>query len=197
MEALESKISDARRRYDQLVEAAEPRIEDWERQVSATKVDSWAVIVPEQMKSAGGATLTVQDDQSVLATGPNPAEETYEVVLRTDAKPVSAIRLEALADPSTVNGGTGRGSNGNFVLSEFEVDVASPDKPGEFEKVVLARAEADYSQKNYHVALAIDGKVDRTGWAVDGNSKVENRSAMFVFRQPVGYDFQGQLFEYA
>ena len=107
------------------------------------------------------------------------------MILRTDAKRVNAIRLEALADPSTVNGGTGRGSNGNFVLSEFEVDVASPDKPGDFDKVALANAEADYSQKDYHVALAIDGKIDRTGWAVDGNSKVENRTAMFVFRQPV------------
>jgi hypothetical protein len=188
LEKLESQIASARRDYDQLVRVTQPRFEQWERQVAAAQVDSWAVIVPEQMKSAGGATLTVQDDHSVVASGPNPAEETYEVVLRTDAKRVSAIRLEALVDASTVNGGTGRGSNGNFVLSEFEVDVASTDKPGEFEQVALARAEADYSQKDYHVALAIDGKIDRTGWAVDGHSKVENRTATFVFRQPVGYD---------
>jgi hypothetical protein len=186
LESLESKIADARARYEQIVGGAGTTFEQWEQRVATEQHDAWTVVVPDQRKSAGGATLTVQEDRSILATGPNPAEETYEVILRSDAKRVSAVRLEALVDPSTVNGGAGRGSNGNFVLSELEVDVASPDNPGEFRQVALARAEADYSQKDYPVALAIDGKADRTGWAVDGNSRVENCTAMFVFRQPVG-----------
>ena len=99
----------------------------------------------------------------------------------------SAIRIEALRDASTVNGGAGRGSNGNFVLSEVEVEAASADRPTEFKKVEIARADADYSQANYSVNLAIDGKIDRTGWAVDGNTKIEDRTAVFSFTEPVGF----------
>lgn len=149
--------------------------------------DKWSIVVPNEMISKGNATFTAKEDKSVLLTGPNIPNDSYELVIKTDEKIISAIRIEALRDASTVNGGAGRGSNGNFVLSEVEVEAASPDKPTRFKKVDIARAEADYSQANYSVNLAIDGKIDRTGWAVDGNTKPEDRTAIFSFEEPVGF----------
>jgi hypothetical protein len=185
LEALEEEITAAREQYDRITRESAVSMQQWEHQLASEISDAWRLVVPAEMNSAGGATLVVQDDQSVLATGTNPVNETYEIQLRTDANTVSAIRLEALTDPSTVNGGAGRGSNGNFVLSEIEVEAASPEQPTQFRNVALSNAEADYSQNNYDIKLAIDGKADRTGWAVDGNTKPENRTAVFTFAEPV------------
>jgi len=149
--------------------------------------NSWSVVVPDKMTSKGNADFNIKEDKSVLVTGPNIPNDMYELILNSDQKTISAIRIEALRDASTVNGGAGRGSNGNFVLSEVEIEAASPDQPGEFKKVPIARADADYSQANYSINLAIDGKVDRTGWAVDGNTKIEDRTAVFSFQKPIGF----------
>ena len=149
--------------------------------------NSWSVVVPDKMDSKGNAQFNLKEDKSILLTGPNIPNDTYELVINSDEKVISAVRIEALRDASTVNGGTGRGSNGNFVLSEVVFEVASPDQPDEFKKVEIARADADYSQANYSINLAIDGKVDRTGWAVDGNTKIEDRTAVFTFKAPVGF----------
>jgi hypothetical protein len=45
-------------------------------------------------------------------------------VAHTEATGISAIRLEALADPSLVKGGPGRAGNGNFALSDFRLTIA-------------------------------------------------------------------------
>ena len=154
-----------------------------EQELTETVTNQWAVVVPDERKSLGGATLKVQPDQSILATGKNPVTETYELVLNCDS-PVHAIRLEALTDPSFVSNSTGRGFNGNFVLSEFQIAVSGADSV-EFKNVKIAKAEADYSQKNYGIAKTIDGTIDQSGWAVDGNTKFENRTAVFTPEKPI------------
>ena len=154
-----------------------------EQELTEAVANQWAVVVPEERKSLGGATLTVQPDQSILATGKNPVTETYELTLNCDS-PVHAIRLEALTDPSFVSNSTGRGFNGNFVLSEFQIAVAGADS-ADFTNVKLAKAEADYSQNNYGIAKSIDGTIDQSGWAVDGNTKFENRTAVFTPEKPI------------
>ncbi len=150
-------------------------------------VDAWSTVVPDEMKSTGGATFNIKEDKSVLLSGPNIAKDSYELVINSDKNRINALRIEALRDASTVNGGTGRGSNGNFVLSEIEIEVASPDHPADFKRIELPKADADYSQVKYSINLAIDGKVDPTGWAVDGNTKVEDRTAVFHFKEAVGF----------
>ncbi len=154
-----------------------------EQELTETVANQWAVVVPQERKSLGGATLTVQPDQSILATGKNPVTETYELILKCDS-PVHAIRLEALTDPSFVSNSTGRGFNGNFVLSEFQIAVAGADST-DFTNVKIAKAEADYSQNNYGIAKTIDGTIDQSGWAVDGNTKFENRTAVFTPEKPI------------
>jgi hypothetical protein len=69
------------------------------------------------------------------------------------------------------------------VLTEVEVAaVAADDKRA---PVKLSAAEADFSQENYPIANAIDGKAD-TGWAVAGHQKPDDHAAVFSFAEPVG-----------
>ncbi|NIP93205.1 MAG: DUF1549 domain-containing protein, partial [Akkermansiaceae bacterium] len=94
----------------------------WEKQLGGEIRAIWKRGVPVRMTSESGATLKALDDQSVLASGRNPATDTYDLLLARETKrPIKALRLEALTHPSLTNGSASRGSNGNFVLSEFEV----------------------------------------------------------------------------
>ena len=74
-------------------------------------------------------------------------------------------------------------ANANFVLSEFQISASTASSPADFSPLKIASARADYEQQNYPVAAAIDGAIDRTGWAVDGNTKRENRTATFRHRE--------------
>jgi hypothetical protein len=143
---------------------------------------TWQTLKPVKLASQGGATLTPQSDLSVLSSGKNPARDTYTVTLTTHAKHLTGIRLEALTHPSLANHGLSRG-NGNFVLTGFEVTVAQRGK-SQPQPVKIATALADYEQPGYPIAHAIDNDPN-TGWAVDGHSRPSNRTAIFLFAQPI------------
>ncbi len=147
--------------------------------------DEWAVIKPTSVRSQGGATLTAQSDGSTLAGGKNPGIETYHVAFGAGDKPIRALRLEAIPHASLTNGSASRGSNGNFVLSEFVVETPTPGQPGKWQRVAITSAEADYEQKDYGIAKAIDGRVTKDGWAVDGHIKPERRVAVFTLAEPI------------
>ena len=68
----------------------------------------WTVLKPTEMKSQGGATLTLRPDGSILAGGTNPDRDVYSLVAKPDLKQITAIRLEALPDPSLPSNGPGR-----------------------------------------------------------------------------------------
>lgn len=155
---------------------------DWEEELRG-EIAVWNALKPDSVKSSGGAVATVLDDQSVLMGGKNPATDDYEILFKVD-QDVASIRLEAMVDPSLTGGSASRGSNGNFVLSEFVVE-AKPDSASDFTDVKISDAQADYEQKGYTIDLTYDGKADRTGWAVDGNTKPANRTATFSLAEPI------------
>ena len=60
----------------------------------------WTILRPDVMTSAAGATLTRLPDGSVLAGGPNPGVDTYTIEATTELSGITALRLEAITDPS-------------------------------------------------------------------------------------------------
>ena len=157
-------------------------VHQWESDVRK-QVANWEILPPVNVISSGGATPKIMEDQSVLMVGKNPVKDDYEFVFETEQS-VQAIRLEAMVDPLLVNGSASRGFNGNYVLSEFIVEAKSGDGDS-YEPVKIASASADYEQKRYTVDLTIDGRVDATGWAVDGNVRPENRVAIYSLEAPI------------
>jgi hypothetical protein len=67
--------------------------------------------------SIAGATFAEQPDGSLLVGGTNGATDTYTLELAPPPFAITALKLEALADPSLKAGGPGRSDNGNFGLS--------------------------------------------------------------------------------
>ena len=141
----------------------------------------WMPIKPASAVSEGKATLTIAEDLSVLASGENPPQDTYVVTLPAELPKVTGLRLEALTDPSLAKKSLSR-ANGNFVLTG--VEIALQQATGESQPLKIASAEADFSQEGFPVAAAIDDD-PKTGWAVEGHNKVENRAAVFTFAEPI------------
>jgi len=134
----------------------------WEDGLSAPV---WHPLTPRILESAGGATLTVLEDGSVLASGTAPDKDRYKVVAETQLQGITGVRLEALADPSLPAKGPGRADNGNFVLYELRVHAVPLADPTAGRVVAFGGATADFSQGGFEVAGAVDGDA-ATGWAV-------------------------------
>jgi hypothetical protein len=164
-DALRAAVSDQEKAAATLAEyekAIPAKQAEWEKSVGKPLV--WTPLVPSELKSAVGATLTKQDDGSILATG-TAEKDVYTVIAPTDLQGITAIRLEALPDDSLAAKGPGRAQNGNFVLSELKLAVAAKGDPAQSAPVELQNASADFSQDGWNVAGAIDGN-DQSGWAI-------------------------------
>jgi hypothetical protein len=83
----------------------------------------WTTLIPRAVSATSGVVLNINVDHSIRASGPNPTFVTYRITCDTNLREISGFRLEALPDPSLPAGGPGRASNGNFFVSEFEVDA--------------------------------------------------------------------------
>ncbi len=131
----------------------------------------WTVLKPELIKSQAGSNLTLKDDGSILASGTNPATDTYTLEIGKPVASVTTIRLEVLPDDSLPKKGPGRAGNGNFVLSEFVLKCVL--KNGETKTIPIQSAKASYEQtgaadKNpygkWAIAAAIDNDVKGKTW---------------------------------
>jgi hypothetical protein len=145
----------------------------------------WLMVEPVELKSEGGATLTLQPDASVLATGTNPQFDLYTLVVQTTLTDLRHLRIEALAQPSLVRGGPGRADNGNFDLTDLKVSIAPLDDPAKSQAVSLVDPRATFEQSGLPIAAAIDGD-DRSGWAIDPQFG-KDHAAAFRFAQPIGF----------
>ncbi|HAV33822.1 MAG TPA: hypothetical protein DC058_17440 [Planctomycetaceae bacterium] len=134
----------------------------------------WTPLTHDSMQALSGTQLKTRADGAILATGPNPATETYTLQFSKLPAGVTALRIEVLPDDSLPQKGPGRAGNGNFVLSELTATVQTA--AGE-QSVPLQNATATYEQTGaaganpygrWAVAAAIDADArGRTwGWAV-------------------------------
>ncbi|XZE56487.1 PSD1 and planctomycete cytochrome C domain-containing protein [Planctomycetaceae bacterium SH139] len=165
----------------------QPALERWSNGLATTSGSGWDVIIPETMTSSGGSKMEKLEDQSILIGGANPRHDIYEIAATTNHAGMTAVRLEALLHNSLPGGGPGRHSNSNFVLTEFELTAVSQADHTKTQAVRFVKAIADYQQKNYEVARAIDGEAN-SGWAVDGPTRKEPATAIFVAEQPFGFE---------
>ncbi|MEZ6124443.1 MAG: DUF1549 domain-containing protein [Planctomycetaceae bacterium] len=147
----------------------------------------WHFLEAASLAAVNGVTLERQADRSIRAIG-KADQGTYTITVKTSLKNIAAFRVEALQDTATKGNGPGLPENGNFVVTEFEVQAASASKPEEFTKVNLQNAKADFLQDGFDINLAIDGNTgNQNGWAV-ANAGGVTHWATFETKQPVGHD---------
>jgi hypothetical protein len=184
--ALQSKIEQVILDMDRPMPEVDAAQAAWEESIKPTFAGIWNPLVPDLATSSGGATLTADSAGTVLVQGENPDKDTYEIIAKTDASGITAIRLEALPHEALANKSLGRSDVGNFVLSEIELEVSSASAPEKFRPIPIAQAAADFSQDTFPASNLIDGKPE-TGWAIQGWERTDARTVVLVCSEVFGY----------
>ncbi|MHB8952099.1 MAG: protein kinase domain-containing protein [Pirellulaceae bacterium] len=151
---------------------------------------NWTWLDPIEVKSVGGATMTVLEDQSILVTGENPDVDTYTVRVKGDLNQLTALRLEVLPDGRLPGPGPGRTTHGNFTLTEVRVSVATMHNADPPKAVRLCTGSASYirptnpDESNHDGPGAVlDGAHD-SAWDVWPNVGLPN-SLWLEFAEPL------------
>ncbi len=188
------QIAMLKNQIDQEAKTLASRRQQWEVATATQAGSGWQVLTPVAAESAAGATLEIQPDGSILATGDNPASDRYTMTFATQLQGITGLRLEALADKRLPASGPGRVAHGNFVLSEVRATIR--DAAGAAaEAVGLQNAAADFAQgKNgsqWPISGAIDGDI-KTGWAISPQMG-QDHVAVFETASDVGFEGGSQL----
>lgn len=174
----------------------------WEVEQRTLKPTNWVTldVMRADSKQGGtpavakaGATLTINKDNSVLASGKIDAVDIYTTAgLAEVPGQFTALRIETLTDPSLPKMGPGRSENGNFVLNELRVTYRPLEKDIAPAALKLTNPAATIQQDGFPAANAIDNN-PATGWAV-GNGTGKNQAVMFKFQNPTAASPVGASF---
>ncbi|YCM46082.1 PSD1 and planctomycete cytochrome C domain-containing protein [Verrucomicrobiaceae bacterium 227] len=139
----------------------------------------WAHLAPAELIGKNGTTLTLQPDQSILATGENPDQSHYLIKTTTGDQATQGLRLEILPAKESGNH-IGRHPNGSIVVTHVSVTIDE-------QKQKLTKAVADHTQTTHDIKLTIGEDVKSNGWALggDGKSYQAPHFAIFNLESPI------------
>jgi hypothetical protein len=183
---LRQRLLGVSRQITERREKSADAIMDWEATLQSATNESprEQVLEVSDFDSLGGATHEILPDKSVLLSGEAPDRDTYTVTVNTKLRGIRAIKLETLTDDSLPGDGPGRGdaARPNFVLHRFglTVQAKSAEKPT---PIKFTKAKADFSQKNYDPAGAIDDD-PKSAWAIAPEFH-ESHWAVFEIAEPI------------
>ena len=185
---LRAQLAAAKKLLDERTPADLQALEAFRAGVAADLAAAWSVPRVVSATSSQDATLTVQDDGSVLASGNNPPRDVHVLVLQTQARDQRLLCLEAMTDTSLPEGRVGRAPNGNAVLQHLQLEARPLDGSADFATVPFVWAMADVEQDNGdHVATNVIDDDDR-GWAVDAHRKPPGpRRCLLLSAAPFGF----------
>lgn len=157
------------------------RFSQWLQEGEANAV-RWTPLRPIEATS-NLPTLTILDDASVFATGDQSKSDEYHLRLPIAQGPITAMRIEAIADERLPAGGPGRvyyeGPLGDFQLSEFQLTANG-------QPVSIVSAAQTFAAGANTAQYAIDGN-PQTGWSIHGGQG-KSHTAIFDFAEPVDAD---------
>ena len=187
LKRLDDKIDALKKKLDAPTPELAAAQTEWEQLFKGFKFAEWSVLTPHSANSEKGATLKIDKDHTILASGKNLESDTYTIKVTTALKGITAVRLDVLPDKSLPHNGPGRAEDGNFALTEFilQADAAGSDKPRPF---ALQNASASFEQKDSPAGQAIaknKDAQDKHGWAVLQQTGQENH-AVFELGEPAG-----------
>ncbi len=153
----------------------------------AKRTVQWFPLRPSVATSTNQATLKSLPDRSILVSG-NKDKAIYRLQFRTSLRNITGFRIEALTDPSLPSNGPGLPANGNFVVTELEIKVASQADAKKTTDVKIASAKADFLQSGFAIKQTFDGRTnDQKGWAVSPATGQEHW-ATFKLSKPIAND---------
>ena len=145
----------------------------------------WHLLEAASLTATKGVTLQRLDDRSIQTTG-SADQGAYTITVNTTLTGINGFRLEAMPYTKAKGVGPGIPENGNFVVTEFEVQAGPKGKPKEMKKLALQNAKAPFLQAGFNVALTADGNAgNQNGWAI-ANAGGVIHWATWETKEPVG-----------
>lgn len=204
LEELKRRVEAARRKLDERLLAMEEQQRQWERRVLEDYnkgLLSWQLQRPTSARTENGAVLTVYNDEPfesvyeyrgslvserkpgnglLVASGPNPDNETYVVTLKPVAGTWTALGIEVIQDESLPGVRVARGSD-RFVLTEVEAELT--DSSGKSRKLPFALATSSTTlSPDLPAMAAIDGD-SKTGWGISTYGEGQNLFLALRFQE--------------
>jgi hypothetical protein len=155
-EELQTQIASARADYDRKTPDREMAFAAWQESLSR-QTELWSVLTPAAARSTGGATLEIQADGRILASGKKPDKDVYELEFETDLTVVGGLRLEILPHDSLPSKGPGRAGNGNLVVKSIEATLNE-------QPFAWKASSASHSQTQHQGENVASGHPN--GWAI-------------------------------
>ena len=137
--------------------ATKAAFESTEAALTANTPVDWAILKPATLAATGGVKLSILDDSSIYAEGPNPDNTTYTLTLPAGTTSLTALRLETIPDRRLPSKGAGRSDSGNAVLTRLILKSGNTTIP-------FSTATATYSQQGFSPEGIIDDN-PATSWA--------------------------------
>jgi hypothetical protein len=144
----------------------------------------WTTLIPTTATS-NLPNLTIENEGIIFASGDTTKQDQYEITLAPSAKPITALRLEALPDERLPGNGPGttyyEGRLGDFYLNELSVSLEG--EPVIFQSATESYAKNRFGNTPVSAALTIDGDV-QTGWSI-AEREGERHTAVYIPEQPI------------
>jgi hypothetical protein len=193
-EELKVKVEAARERLAAEMKELEPQRAAWEKRLLAefaTGELAWHVQRPISATSRNGAVLKIYNDEPpsgtadappgnglVVASGPNPDNETYTVTFKPGAGKWTALGLELVQDESLPGIRVARGAD-RVVITE--IDVEAGGKRAAFSG---GHSNLNNPSPEHPPIAAFDGD-PKTGWAEAAYNDVSKAMLSLRFAEPV------------
>jgi Protein of unknown function (DUF1553)/Protein of unknown function (DUF1549)/Planctomycete cytochrome C len=190
---LQSKID----RLEQELKTSTPELREaqaqWEQAMrSADSV--WTAMTPRTATATNGVVLKVQPDGSILASGANPPLTSYTITADTAVQGITALRLEALPDPSLPRGGPGRDGYGHFRVTGIHAETsAAAGSSEDTSPIQIKMLKVDESATSFEPADLLGSKPapyarNRGSWAINAMRDTDRlpRHAVLTLATPLG-----------
>ena len=187
--SLKLLISKAETDLQEYDDAQTSRQAEWEARQHALR--AWIPVTPQSVRVASEEKTKILEDGSVLLPNLASDTESIKLTLRIPPTGITGLRLDAMPDPSLPSLGPGRGSKGDFELSEIQIE-AQANSSETRQAVLIEHAVTESSLPNRSIEKAIDGD-PKTGWSPDPMTGGVRRYALFGFKQPVQFEDGGYL----
>ncbi|MFM2221447.1 MAG: hypothetical protein RLZZ553_1195 [Verrucomicrobiota bacterium] len=156
---LTNSIQEAEARKRKLLQepALSQELKEMEASLLSPESAAWTVATPSSLQATNGVALQIENDQSIISSGPAAARCDYTIEIPVPATGVSGLRFDLIPDVRFPMAGSGRAESGNAVLSKLT--IFSGDQV-----ISVSDTVADYSQNGFSPNAILDNDPD-TGWA--------------------------------
>lgn len=157
----------------------------WEA-THARQAVRWRPLTVVSALSQAGATLNVEVDAAIFATGTRAEKDVYTIEGSVSLPRLTAVKLELLTHDQLPMRGPGRNDNGNLHLNHFRLFQTHDEPTQSRVEQMIATPHADFNQTGWGIEASVDGN-PKTAWGIFPEVS-KSHHAVFPLRTAIASD---------